>query len=104
MFSMLDDQLHVPGATDISFLQKINSALKKDKFYVSPKSTSQGKFGVRHYAGEVCDLSSYWLITCVDNMCRHGNRLRTVLINSLIRTVTLCHQGRKGSSRIARTS
>ena len=65
VFSMLDEQLHVPGATDISFLRKINSALKKDKFYVSPKSTSQGKFGVRHYAGEVCDLSPYWSMTCV---------------------------------------
>lgn len=52
VFNMLDEQNHVPGATDASFLRKINTALKKEKFYIPPKSVSHGRFSIRHYAGE----------------------------------------------------
>lgn len=52
VLALLDDECAVPKATDLTFLEKLNETLKKESFYHKPKSTSLGKFGIYHYAGE----------------------------------------------------
>ncbi|XP_065191822.1 unconventional myosin-XV-like [Sycon ciliatum] len=60
LFSILDDESNFPKASDESFLEKIHQQHGKNSYYIRPK-VKNGKFGVRHYAGDVMYTASMFL-------------------------------------------
>lgn len=52
ILSLLDEETRFPKGADKTFLEKLDNAQQKHQYYVKPKREI-GKFGVKHYAGEV---------------------------------------------------
>ncbi|CAG4968712.1 unnamed protein product [Colias eurytheme] len=53
LLSLIDEESRFPKGTDITLLDKLNSNHSSKKCYVSPKSTRDHRFGVKHFAGDV---------------------------------------------------
>ncbi|XP_068620960.1 myosin-VIIa-like isoform X2 [Battus philenor] len=53
LLSLIDEESRFPKGTDITLLSKLHSNHSKNTCYVTPKSTREHRFGVRHYAGDV---------------------------------------------------
>jgi len=58
ILSVLDEEVSMPKATDQTFLNKVFKAHEKHARLIVPKISGGGKFGIRHFAGDVtysCD-------------------------------------------------
>lgn len=52
IIDILNEESRFPKATDQTLLEKLNTNLVKDNYYVKPKTAKNG-FIIKHYAGEV---------------------------------------------------
>ncbi len=52
MLDLLDEESRFPKGTDQSLLTKLHGSLHQNAFYIKPK-VNNGKFGIKHYAGDV---------------------------------------------------
>eukprot|EP00794_Sanderia_malayensis_P003678 gene3678-4195_t len=52
ILSLIDEESHFPKGTDKSLLTKLHDNHADNSFYVKPR-VMNGRFGIRHYAGEV---------------------------------------------------
>eukprot|EP00437_Effrenium_voratum_P048200 CAMPEP_0181535406 /NCGR_PEP_ID=MMETSP1110-20121109/74238_1 /TAXON_ID=174948 /ORGANISM="Symbiodinium sp., Strain CCMP421" /LENGTH=1595 /DNA_ID=CAMNT_0023666783 /DNA_START=55 /DNA_END=4840 /DNA_ORIENTATION=+ len=66
ILSVLDEEVAMPKATDTTFLNKVFKAHEKNARLIVPKITGGGKFGIRHFAGDVTYLSEGFLEKNVD--------------------------------------
>lgn len=73
ILALLDEECLRPGnATDLTFLEKLNQACQNHPHYESKalkkcqndKTLSHGTFRLKHYAGNVIDMSFFCLLTC----------------------------------------
>lgn len=53
LLSLIDEESRFPKGTDITLLSKLNSNHSTKNCYITPKSTHEHRFGVRHFAGDV---------------------------------------------------
>ncbi|CAH2104913.1 unnamed protein product [Euphydryas editha] len=53
ILSLIDEESRFPKGTDLTLLSKLNSNHSNKSCYITPKSTHEHKFGVRHFAGDV---------------------------------------------------
>ncbi|XP_013181332.1 PREDICTED: myosin-VIIa-like [Papilio xuthus] len=53
LLSLIDEESRFPKGTDITLLSKLHNNHSNNTSYVTPKSTHEHRFGVRHYAGDV---------------------------------------------------
>lgn len=53
ILSLIDEESRFPKGTDLTLLSKLNSNHSNKSFYITPKSTHEHKFGVKHFAGDV---------------------------------------------------
>ncbi len=52
VLDLLDEESRFPKGTDQSLLTKLHGSLHQNAFYIKPK-VNNGKFGIKHYAGDV---------------------------------------------------
>ncbi|XP_026487516.2 myosin-VIIa-like [Vanessa tameamea] len=53
LLSLIDEESRFPKGTDLTLLSKLNNNHSNKNSYITPKSTHEHKFGVRHFAGDV---------------------------------------------------
>ncbi|KAJ0181662.1 hypothetical protein K1T71_002384 [Dendrolimus kikuchii] len=53
LLALIDEESRFPKGTDITLLSKLNSTHSTKVCYITPKSTREHRFGVRHFAGDV---------------------------------------------------
>ncbi|CAH2066249.1 unnamed protein product, partial [Iphiclides podalirius] len=53
LLSLIDEESRFPKGTDLTLLSKLHTNHSNKTCYVTPKSTHEHRFGVRHFAGEV---------------------------------------------------
>ncbi|XP_046961515.1 myosin-VIIa-like [Vanessa cardui] len=53
LLSLIDEESRFPKGTDLTLLSKLNNNHSNKTSYITPKSTHEHKFGVRHFAGDV---------------------------------------------------
>ncbi|CAK1603416.1 unnamed protein product [Parnassius mnemosyne] len=53
LLSLIDEESRFPKGTDITLLSKLHNNHSNKACYVTPKSTHEHRFGVRHFAGDV---------------------------------------------------
>ncbi|XP_073941448.1 myosin-VIIa-like [Choristoneura fumiferana] len=56
LLSLIDEESKFPKGTDITLLSKLNSNHSTKSCYITPKSTHEHSFGVKHFAGDVTYL------------------------------------------------
>lgn len=66
ILSVLDEEVSMPKATDQTFLNKVFKAHEKHARLIVPKISGGGKFGIRHFAGDVTYSSEGFLEKNVD--------------------------------------
>lgn len=53
LLSLIDEESKFPKGTDITLLSKLNANHSKKNCYITPKSSHEHRFGVKHFAGDV---------------------------------------------------
>ncbi|XP_023954785.2 myosin-VIIa [Bicyclus anynana] len=53
LLSLIDEESRFPKGTDLTLLSKLHSNHSNKNCYITPKSTHEHKFGVKHFAGDV---------------------------------------------------
>lgn len=66
LLSSLDEELTVPKATDVTYLNKACKTFEKAPNFSKPKFTNGVTFGVKHFAGEVTYNVTGWLEKNID--------------------------------------
>lgn len=53
LLSLIDEESRFPKGTDVTLLSKLNSNHSSKNCYITPKSSRENRFGVKHFAGDV---------------------------------------------------
>lgn len=53
LLSLIDEESRFPKGTDLTLLSKLNTNHSNKICYITPKSTHEHRFGVKHFAGDV---------------------------------------------------
>lgn len=53
LLSLIDEESKFPKGTDLTLLSKLNTNHSNKNCYITPKSTHEHRFGVKHFAGDV---------------------------------------------------
>lgn len=53
LLALIDEESRFPKGTDVTLLSKLNNNHGGKSCYITPKSTHEHRFGVRHFAGDV---------------------------------------------------
>lgn len=53
LLSLIDEESRFPRGTDLTLLSKLSSNHSTKSCYITPKSTHEHRFGVKHFAGDV---------------------------------------------------
>ncbi|XP_041973000.1 myosin-VIIa-like [Aricia agestis] len=53
LLSLIDEESRFPKGTDLTLLSKLNSNHNNKSCYLTPKSTHDHRFGIKHFAGDV---------------------------------------------------
>lgn len=53
LLSLIDEESRFPKGTDITLLSKLNNNHSTKSCYITPKSSREHRFGVKHFAGDV---------------------------------------------------
>lgn len=53
LLSLIDEESKFPKGTDITLLSKLHANHSKKNCYITPKSSHEHRFGIKHFAGDV---------------------------------------------------
>lgn len=53
VLSLIDEESRFPKGTDLTLLSKLHNNHSNKNSYITPKSTHEHKFGIKHFAGDV---------------------------------------------------
>ncbi len=89
LFALLDEESFFPKGSDTSLVNKLQSNLKKFKYFEPPRSQNAIDFGINHYAGTVTYIAFGFLEKNRDSLSEVVKSLMVASSNSLMHTIFL---------------